>query len=307
MPLLNLGLQISVPFEKVGVATASRQFFQQLGSTAGSAVLGAVLTSTLTASLEANLAPIRKKLPTEVAAQFDVSAMKHGGPRQEGGGESLSIGQRMEAGVHARFEAQRSVFRKGLLEDDPAAMHALRTDVRLPKEFQAMVEPGALEAVVERQAQARLKVLDEAARAHDVASWKSIADDPATPPAVHDTLTQVDLASLKDDAARAAFLESLKPGIAEGKPLMMKAANERLYKRAMEGIDAVEKGAVVEAINTGEELDGAVKKSFAHSVTTIYRMSVPLVLLALLLMFFVKELPLRKTNLAPAPAAEGGA
>ncbi|NTV65895.1 MAG: MFS transporter, partial [Oscillochloris sp.] len=78
LPLLNLAMQNAVPREDIGAATASRQFFQQIGQVVGSAVFGAVLTTTLTSSLTANLAPIQAELPPAMAAQLDASALRNG-------------------------------------------------------------------------------------------------------------------------------------------------------------------------------------------------------------------------------------
>ncbi|PMP85500.1 MAG: MFS transporter, partial [Chloroflexus aggregans] len=44
LPMLNLAMQNAVPRADMGAATASRQFFQQLGQVVGSAVFGALLT-----------------------------------------------------------------------------------------------------------------------------------------------------------------------------------------------------------------------------------------------------------------------
>lgn len=49
--MFTLAIQSAVPPPQVGVATASAQFFRQIGSTIGVALFGAVLTNTLTAEL----------------------------------------------------------------------------------------------------------------------------------------------------------------------------------------------------------------------------------------------------------------
>lgn len=93
MPILNLALQNAVPFEVVGAATASRQFFLQLGQALGAAVFGALLTATLTTSIEANLAPVKAQLPPAVAAQFDATRLRNGASGGEGGQSSSSLPQ----------------------------------------------------------------------------------------------------------------------------------------------------------------------------------------------------------------------
>src|SRR3569623_3205435 len=49
--LFALAIQTAVPMERLGVATSSRQFFRQIGSTVGVAVIGAVMTQALAAEV----------------------------------------------------------------------------------------------------------------------------------------------------------------------------------------------------------------------------------------------------------------
>ncbi len=68
MPLLNLVIQNAVPFQKVGVATASRQFFLQIGAAVGTAVFGTVLSTRLTAILARTAGPLLAQLSPSVRA-----------------------------------------------------------------------------------------------------------------------------------------------------------------------------------------------------------------------------------------------
>ncbi len=63
MPLLSLALQNAVPLEDVGAATATRQYFTQIGQALGAAVFGVMLAGTLAASLAASLPPVTGTLP----------------------------------------------------------------------------------------------------------------------------------------------------------------------------------------------------------------------------------------------------
>jgi predicted MFS family arabinose efflux permease len=78
MPVLNLALQNAVPHDRVGIATAGRQFFMQLGQVIGTAIFGVVLTTSLTSTLSANLAPVLAQAPADVAAQVNVDALRNG-------------------------------------------------------------------------------------------------------------------------------------------------------------------------------------------------------------------------------------
>ncbi len=88
LPLLNLALQNAMDFGQIGVATASRQFFQQLGQAIGAAVFGVILTTTLSAQITANLMPIVAELPPEARSHFDPAMFRSGSISTEGGSGS---------------------------------------------------------------------------------------------------------------------------------------------------------------------------------------------------------------------------
>ena len=66
--MFTLAIQSAVPHAKVGVATASAQFFRQIGSTVGVAIFGALLTMQLASEL-----PRRAPELTNASAPFDLS------------------------------------------------------------------------------------------------------------------------------------------------------------------------------------------------------------------------------------------
>ena len=78
MPLLNLVIQNAVPFQKVGVATASRQFFLQIGAAVGTAVFGVVLSTRLTAQLARTTGPLLAQLAPSVRAAVNVEHLRSG-------------------------------------------------------------------------------------------------------------------------------------------------------------------------------------------------------------------------------------
>ncbi len=69
--LYSLAVQNALPSEKTGVATASVNFFQQLGGTVGLAVIGTIFASSLTAGMQSNMAQAMNSLPAELKAQLN--------------------------------------------------------------------------------------------------------------------------------------------------------------------------------------------------------------------------------------------
>jgi EmrB/QacA subfamily drug resistance transporter len=166
LPMLNLAMQNAVPREDVGAATASRQFFQQIGQVIGSAVFGAVLTASLTAGLAANLAPIQAKLPPAMAAQFDPAALRNGASAGGEGavGQAADPAARIEQAVRERFDQQRQLLTAALRDADPAAVQALQADPQTPAQLRELLPSlGALPASARERALAEaLAALDEA-------------------------------------------------------------------------------------------------------------------------------------------------
>ncbi len=78
MPLLNLAVQNAVPHEKVGVATAGRQFFLQIGSAVGTAIFGVVLSSVMTAEFARSAGPILARVPAQARAAVDLEHLRSG-------------------------------------------------------------------------------------------------------------------------------------------------------------------------------------------------------------------------------------
>ncbi len=104
LPLMTLVVQNAVAFEKVGAATASRQFFMQIGAAVGVAVFGVVMTGALTSEFRAHVAPLLAQLPPQVAGRIDLAQLRSGT-----GGQSSTAVARLDARSPLR-RAMRDAF-----------------------------------------------------------------------------------------------------------------------------------------------------------------------------------------------------
>jgi EmrB/QacA subfamily drug resistance transporter len=193
LPMLNLAMQNAVPREDMGAATASRQFFQQIGQVIGSAAFGAILAASLTVALTDNLAPLRAQLPPELAAQLDPAALRNGvAPAAEGApGQAARPAARIEQGVAERFAAQRDLLTRALRDADPAAIQALAASPQTPDRLREL-----LPTVAELPAQAREQALAGALAALDDAQAQALAQGR-------------ELAAQIDRAVKLAFTDSI--------------------------------------------------------------------------------------------------
>ena len=72
MPTMSLVVQNAVPYEYLGVATSSSQFFRQIGTVLGTAVFGALLASSYHSAFQRELPPTdRAAFPPAVIAAFN--------------------------------------------------------------------------------------------------------------------------------------------------------------------------------------------------------------------------------------------
>ena len=126
LPLLNLAMQNAVSFTQIGAATASRQFFQQLGQALGGAIFGVVLTTTLTAQMATNLAPIIADAPPAVRIQLDPSQFRSSiSTREEGGGKPVDLGSKFVAAANTAFDEERTLVTAALRDGDAQARATL--------------------------------------------------------------------------------------------------------------------------------------------------------------------------------------
>lgn len=91
MPLLALAVQNAVPFEQVGQATASRQFFLQLGQAAGAALFGVLISTSLAAQLALNVGPTIDSLPANLQGAVSVTQLASSGSLGEGSTQGIGV------------------------------------------------------------------------------------------------------------------------------------------------------------------------------------------------------------------------
>lgn len=176
LPLLSLAMQNAVPRQDVGAATASRQFFQQMGQVVGSAVFGVVLTAALTSALTTNLAPVQAQLPPALAASFDPATLRNGVAASSEGavGEAADPAARIAQAITNQFATQRELLTSALRDADPQAIAALSDNPQTPSALkEQLASIGALPPA------AREQILATALASLDEAETQAIAEGQA--------------------------------------------------------------------------------------------------------------------------------
>lgn len=308
MPLLNLALQNAVPFAEMGAATASRQFFQQLGQVFGAAIFGVILTTTLTNQLTANFQPIVAQLPAELQSKFDVSQFKQSSAGAEGAaGEQVNIGARIEQEIANQFNQQRTLLTAALQNDDPQAQATLLNNVQTPQELRTLLQNGGISGAVQAQLDQQYAAIETALKSGDPRALDALKNTPQTPEALRQRLGQIPPQALNDPRAVDAILQQIKAGLEQQKPAIVAQAREQAVTQALAGLDTAQATAQTQGQTIAAEITAALKQSFATSITSIYLYAIWLIVAALLLIIgWLPEVPLRKTNRSemPMPAFE---
>ncbi len=226
LPLLNLAMQNAVSFHEIGAATASRQFFQQLGQAIGAAVFGVILATTLTAQITTNVGPILGQAPAALQTGLDPSQFRSSVSGGEGAsGERVNLGEQIMASASATYETERQLVMAAFGADDAAARATL-------------------------------------------------------------------LASPTTEPALKALLNA-------------PTGNQPTLEEALTIVDQAQQQMTQQAQTVATAVTAALRLSFANSITRIYFYALWLVGAAfLLIVFWLPELPLRKTNRMETPVFE---
>jgi len=167
LPLLNLAMQNAVPFNQIGAATASRQFFQQLGQALGGAVFGVVLTTTLTAQMATNFTPILAEVPPALRAVVDPAQISNSISTAESGGTQIDLGSQIAAAASAPFEQERKLVTTALRDGDAEARRVLLASLTTAPALKELLQKApndqpTLERALGMVDQAQKEVVQEA-------------------------------------------------------------------------------------------------------------------------------------------------
>lgn len=295
LPILNLVLQNAVPFEHVGIATASRQFFQQLGQVLGATIFGVLLTSSLTTAISANLEPIKAKLPPEFAAQFDTDRLRNGSGGEVSGAQP-SIEQRIDQQIQQSFATQRELITKAVRDNDQTATRTLLANPRTPDQLRELLQAGGIAAMVNTQLDATKTTIAAALRSGDPTALKQLLNDARTPQQLKDRLSNLPPETLRNPQAIEAIITQITAALESQRPTLVAQATDQALSQMNTALESAEASARTQGQQLGAEIEVGIKQAFTTSVTQIYNYTLPVVLFAIIVMLFVPELPLRRSN-----------
>jgi hypothetical protein len=282
--LFSLVIQNAAPSTEVGVATSMSQFSRQMGSTVGVAIFGTFLTHALTAELPKHV----PQLPGASNMQIDLAHAQS---------EAMNIDQiraRVDTVLNERFQVIERAY-----HEDPEAAEAVLSDSRLPEALKAPLRNGGIRAATKDELMERTDAL--------VAELKSGAEgrdrllqDPTVSPTLKLQLANIPSRAWKEpeviDGVAVLFRDSL-----------LATEDALVAQRADRALARVKAGVAAYSAKLVKDIDRGVKVAFAASIAHMLERALWIVALALFVVLFVPELPLRSkahsASAAPAEAA----
>ncbi|WP_221088483.1 MDR family MFS transporter [Deinococcus aquaedulcis] len=300
LPLYTTALQLSVKPWEIGVATSAGQFFQQMGSTIGTAVFGAVLTAGVSSNLATQFAAQAAANQGTVATTLQgISDEIRSGNAPEG---DRNATPETPEQIGARFETLRQNVTRAIQSGDPAALQALKTDkfiASLPAEartrFTSIPEGGVPAQVKAGFAQTQAAI-EQAVNSGDPAQVRAVAANPGLPQELRARLSTIPAQALAAPQAREQILSGIREGLAQGETAAAQQATQQALSAALTGVNDGEKISLASA--------RAAKVAFADTISSIYRYSILVALLAFLatLMMPNLQIPRREKGEKAAPA-----
>lgn len=280
--LFSLVIQNAAPANQIGVATSMSQFSRGIGSTVGVAIFGTLLTHALTDELPKHV----PQLPGGGnMSQLDLAHAQSQAMNVD------KIRERVQTALDGRYQVIERAF-----NEDQRAVEEVLADSRLPEAIKEPLRDGGL----------RTKTHDELVERTDllVAELKSgidgrdrLLDDPNLSPAMKQQLANIPSRAWNEPAVIAGVAVLFRDSL-------LATENAIVAKRAQQALHAVKAGMTMYATKLVENVQRGVKEAFAAAISHMLERALWIVGLALLIVLFIPELPLRAKPHSDTAASE---
>ena len=277
--LFSLVIQNSAPPTEIGVATSMGQFSRQMGATVGVAVFGTFLTHGLTDELPKHV----PMLPGMSEQRIDLAHAQSQAMNAD------MIRLRVNGTLDERF----AVLERAYHEDADAVVEIIG-DPRMPEQIKAALRDGGVRGRIHRQLLQRADTVESELKAGEEGRER-LLQDPELPSGVKQQLADIPLRALREPELIAGVAKLFRDAILAKEDALVATTVQQslLTVRAAMSIYGKQ---LVERIQRG------VKVAFATSIAHMLERALWIVGLAVLIVFFIPEVPLR-SRATPAAAA----
>jgi EmrB/QacA subfamily drug resistance transporter len=277
--LFSLVIQNSAPPTEIGVATSMGQFSRQMGATVGVAVFGTFLTHGLTDELPKHV----PMLPGMSEQRIDLAHAQSQAMNAD------MIRLRVNGTLDERFAVLERAY-----HEDADAVAEIIGDPRMPEQIKAALRDGGVRGRIHRQLLQRADTVESELKAGEEGRER-LLQDPELPSGVKQQLADIPLRALREPELIAGVARLFRDAILAKEDALVATTVQQslLTVRAAMSIYGKQ---LVERIQRG------VKVAFATSIAHMLERALWIVGLAVLIVFFIPEVPLR-SRAAPAAAA----
>jgi EmrB/QacA subfamily drug resistance transporter len=268
--LFSLVIQNAAPANQIGVATSMSQFSRQIGSTVGVAIFGTFLTHALTAELPKHV----PRLPGGNDSQLDLAHAQS---------QAMNVDE-IRARVDAALEDRYRVIERAFNEDQRAVEEVL-ADPRLPEFIKAPLRDGGLRSKTHDELQARTDAFVAELESGE-AGRDRLLKDPNLSSAMKRQLANIPSRAWSEPGVIASVAALFRDSL-------LATENALVSRRAQQALQTVKAGMATYANKLVDDIQRGVKVAFASAISLMLQRAVWIVGLALLVVLFIPELPLR--------------
>lgn len=281
--LFSLVIQNAAPSQDVGVATSMSQFSRQMGSTVGVAIFGTFLIHALTDELPKHV----PRMPGSNTAQLDLARAQS---------QAMNV-EEIRARVDAALDERYRVIERAYAED-PEAIAAVLGDSRLPESIKAPLRDGGIRTQTNNELAERTDAI-----VAELESGESGRDRLLQDPTLSAPLKQ----QLANIPSRAWTEPEVMHGVATlFRDSLLATENTIVATRAQKALQAVKMGMTLYATQLVQNIHRGMKVAFAAAITHMLDRALWIIAVAILVVLFIPELPLRSKphSDSAAPAEE---
>jgi EmrB/QacA subfamily drug resistance transporter len=280
--LFSLVIQNSAPPAQVGVATSMAQFSRQMGATVGVAVFGTFLTQGLTAELPKHVPHLPGTAPVRIDLAHAQSQAMH----------VDEIRGRVTQALDHRYAVIERAY-----QEDPDAVAEIIGDPRMPERLKEPLRDGGLRGRIHRELSERAQTVQKELQAGE-AGRERLLHDAGLPTGLRQQIENIPERVLRDP--------ELITGVSRlfGDAILAKE-NSLVAAAAQQSLLMVRAGMSAYATELVGQIQRGMKVAFATAIVHMLERAQWIVGLAVLIVLFIPEVPLRSRSPPPQPEDVG--
>jgi EmrB/QacA subfamily drug resistance transporter len=268
--LFSLVIQNSAPPTEIGVASSMGQFSRQMGATVGVAIFGTFLTHGLMDELPKHV-PL---LPGASEHRLDLAHAQS----QAMNGDVIRT--RVEGVLEERFAVIERAY-----HEDAAAVSEIVGDPRMPEQIKTALRDGGVRGRIHRQLVQRADTVESELKSGELGRER-LLQDPELPAGVKQQLAAIPLRALRDPELVAGVAKLFREAIlAKEDALVALTVQQSLL--------AVRTAMSIYGKQLVQRVQRGMKVAFATSIVHMLERALWIVGLAVVIVLFIPEVPLR--------------